>query len=56
MGSIEPQFYSELLEKLEIDDKKFLDQYNTELWSELKGLISLKIKSKTRYEWSEIFS
>ena len=56
VGSIEPQFYSELLEKLEIDDKKFLDQYNKELWPELKGLIALKIKSKTRYEWNEIFS
>ena len=56
VGSIEPQFYSELLEKLEIDDKKFLDQYNKELWPELKGLIALKIKSKTRYEWIEIFS
>jgi alpha-methylacyl-CoA racemase len=56
VGSIEPQFYLELLEKLEIDDKKFLDQYNKELWPELKGLITLKIKSKTRYEWVEIFS
>ena len=56
VGSIEPQFYNELLEKLEIDDKKFSDQYNKGLWSELKGLIALKIKSKTRYEWVEIFS
>ena len=56
VGSIEPQFYSELLEKLEIDDKKFLDQYNKELWPELKGLIASKIKLKTRHEWIEIFS
>ena len=56
VGSIETQFYNELLEKLEIDDERFLDQYNKELWAELKGLIALKIKSKTRYEWVEIFS
>ena len=28
VGSIEPQFYSELLEKLEIDDERFKDQHN----------------------------
>ena len=56
IGSIEPQFYQELLIKLEIDDESFLDQYNKKLWPDLKKIIALKIKSKSRSEWVEIFS
>ena len=56
IGSIESQFYNELLEKLQIDDRRFLDQYNKELWPELKDIMTAKIKSKSRSEWIEIFS
>ena len=56
VGSIEPQFYSELLEKLEIDDEQFKDQHNKELWLELKEKMAAKIKLKSRSEWVEIFS
>ena len=56
VGSIDPQFYEELLLKLDIDNENFKDQYNKELWPELKNLIAIKIKSKTRSEWVEIFS
>ena len=56
VGSIEPQFYSELLEKLEIDDVQFKDQHNKELWSELKEKMAAKIKLKSRSEWVQIFS
>ena len=55
VGSIEPQFYSVLLEKLEISDPKFQDQHNKELWPELKAIIGDKIKEKTRDEWADIF-
>ena len=56
VGSIEPQFYIELLEKLEIDDKAFKDQHNKDLWPELKEKIASRIKLKSRSEWVEIFS
>jgi alpha-methylacyl-CoA racemase len=56
IGSIEPQFYKELLDKLEIDDHRFLDQYNKDLWPELKNLIASKVILKTRSEWEDIFS
>jgi alpha-methylacyl-CoA racemase len=56
IGSIEPQFYKELLDKLEIDDHRFLDQYNKDLWPELKHLIASKVILKTRSEWEDIFS
>jgi alpha-methylacyl-CoA racemase len=55
VGSIEPQFYSVLLEKLEIIDPKFQDQHNKELWPELKVIIAEKIKKKSRDEWANIF-
>ena len=56
VGSIEPQFYKELLEKLEIDDEAFKDQHNKDLWPDLKEKMAAKIKSKSRSEWIEIFS
>ena len=56
IGSIEPQFYKELLDKLEIDDQRFLDQYNKDLWPELKNLIASKVILKNRSEWEDIFS
>ena len=55
VGSIEPQFYSELLDKLGIKEDKFKDQHNKDLWPELKNIMSSKIKSKSRSEWIEIF-
>ena len=55
VGSIEPQFYSVLLEKLEISDPKFQDQHNKKLWPELKIILKDKIKQKTRDEWADIF-
>ena len=55
VGSIEPQFYSVLLEKLEISELKFQDQHNKELWPELKAIMRERIKEKTRDEWADIF-
>ena len=56
VGSIEPQFYSELLEKLKINDEQFKDQHNKELWPELKEKMATKIKTKSRSEWVDIFA
>ena len=56
VGSLEPQFYSILLEKLELNDAKFQDQMNKEIWQELKDLIADKFKSKPRSHWENVFS
>ena len=56
VGSIEPQFYSQLLEKLEINDEQFKDQHNKELWPELKEKLATKIRTKSRSEWVDIFA
>ena len=55
IGSIEPQFYALLLQKLEISDSKFDNQMDKSIWPELKELIAAKVKLKTRDEWGEIF-
>ncbi len=54
IGSIEPQFYALLLEKLEISDPEFGDQLNPEKWSALKERVAERFKTKTRDEWCEI--
>jgi alpha-methylacyl-CoA racemase len=56
IGSIEPQFYSILLEKLEIQDERFSNHMDKAKWPELKVIIAEKIKLKTREEWIAIFS
>jgi alpha-methylacyl-CoA racemase len=55
VGSIEPQFYSILLEKLGIDDERFARQLDRSQWPELKAIMQEKIKLKTRDDWAEIF-
>jgi alpha-methylacyl-CoA racemase len=55
VGSIEPQFYAILLDKLELNDERFNNQMDSSLWSELKDIIANKILTKTRDEWAHIF-
>lgn len=55
IGSIEPQFYSLLLETLGIDtDPDFADQLDESRWSHLKERIAKIIKTKSQSEWCAI--
>jgi len=54
IGSIEPQFYRELLEKTGIDDPDFEDQINHGAWPQLKKKLEAVFKTKTRDEWDAI--
>jgi alpha-methylacyl-CoA racemase len=54
LGSIEPQFYRELLEKAGITDTAFEAQMDRGAWPELKKKLEGVIKSKTRDEWDAI--
>jgi len=52
IGSIEPQFYAELLRLTGLDaDEAFGRQMNAGQWPELKERISELFKTKTRDEW-----
>ena len=54
IGSIEPQFYRELMEKTGIDDPDFEAQMDRNAWPGLKQKLAAVIKTKTRDEWDTI--
>ena len=54
IGSIEPQFYSELLRITEIDQSENPKQMDRTKWEEMKLKIGDAIKDKTRSEWEEL--
>ncbi len=54
IGSIEPQFYAELIEKMDLDSEKFAPQMDRTKWPELKNEIGKTVKTKSRDEWNEI--
>jgi alpha-methylacyl-CoA racemase len=52
--SLEPQFYSLLIEKLGLDENRFSDQMNKDRWPEYRQELTAIFKSKTRDEWCGI--
>ena len=54
IGSIEPQFYSLLREKMNIDDAIFDNQMDKNSWPVLRENLEMRFKEKTRDEWCEI--
>jgi alpha-methylacyl-CoA racemase len=51
VGSIEPQFYALLLDKLGLTDPAFRMQMDTTQWPDLKDKLAAFFKTKTRDEW-----
>ena len=54
VGSIEPQFYAELVEKAGVDANKFGPQMETGQWGDFKDELAAVFKTKTRDQWCEI--
>jgi alpha-methylacyl-CoA racemase len=54
IGSIEPQFYRELMTKTGITDPDFEAQMDRNAWPGLKAKLAAVIKTKTRDEWDTI--
>jgi alpha-methylacyl-CoA racemase len=54
LGSLEPQFYREMLEKIGITDSAFETQIDRAGWPELRNKLAAVIKTKTRDEWDAI--
>ncbi|CAN5571718.1 CaiB/BaiF CoA-transferase family protein [soil metagenome] len=55
LGSIEPQFYAELLRLTGLDsDPEFAQQMNKEQWPRLKLRLAEVMRSKTRDEWCAV--
>jgi alpha-methylacyl-CoA racemase len=55
LGSIEPQFYAELLEKLGLNDGDMPRRMDRKHWPDYSQRIAERVKTKTRAEWTKIF-
>ena len=51
VGSLEPHFYTDLLEVLGLDPASLPDQYDQARWLELKGVIAGAVRTRTRDAW-----
>jgi alpha-methylacyl-CoA racemase len=54
LGSIEPQFYAELIRLAGLDAEEFAPQMDRARWPALKAALTPVIKAKTRDEWCAI--
>jgi alpha-methylacyl-CoA racemase len=55
LGSIEPQFYAELLRLTGLqDDPEFANQMDRDLWPHLKGRLDQLFRTKSRDEWCAV--
>ena len=55
IGSLEPDFYETLLEKLGLtEDDAFRDQFDKKSWPALKSRLAGIFRSKTREQWCEL--
>jgi alpha-methylacyl-CoA racemase len=52
VGSMEPHFYTDLLDVLSLDPASLPDQYDQTRWPELKGVIAGAIRRRTRDAWT----
>ena len=55
VGAIEPAFYAEFLDILELD-AELSGQLDARLWPEMKQRIAARIKERTRSEWESSFA
>ncbi len=56
VGSIEPQFYAELLAKLELDPASLPAQNDVARWPELRDTFTAAFKAQTRDHWTKVFT
>lgn len=56
VGSIEPQFYAELLEKLGLDPAALPDQNDVARWPELRERLAAAIAAHDRDHWAAVFA
>jgi alpha-methylacyl-CoA racemase len=56
VGAIEPQFYRELVQRLDLDGEDVPDQWDAERWPQLRLLLASAFRSRPRDEWARIFA
>ncbi|XP_023120447.1 alpha-methylacyl-CoA racemase [Amphiprion ocellaris] len=55
VGAIEPQFYNQLLQGLELNTGDLPPQMSFDDWPELRRIFTQRFASKTQADWSRIF-
>lgn len=55
IGAIEPQFYREFLDRLDLNEKDLPSRNDKSRWPELRSKLEEKFLSRTRDEWCSIF-
>lgn len=55
VGALEPHFFAELLNGLELDAADLPDQYDRSTWPELRRMIEARFATQTRDEWTAVF-
>ncbi|MGY4711180.1 CaiB/BaiF CoA transferase family protein [Mycolicibacterium sp. CBM1] len=56
VGSIEPQFYAELLDKLGLNAADLPGQNDMTRWPELRAILTEKFASQDRDHWAKVFA
>lgn len=56
VGSIEQNFFTNLLKGLSIDPNVFYSQFDESKWDNMRDVFRSKFLEKTQEEWTEIFS
>lgn len=55
LGTIEPQFYAELLRLLDITDPAFGAQSDPSAWAGLRDKLAERFRTRTRDDWCKVF-
>jgi alpha-methylacyl-CoA racemase len=55
VGCIEPQFYREMLDLLQLDDTEMPDQLDRNRWPELRSVLADTFARRTRDDWAKVF-
>lgn len=55
LGPIEPQFYAELCERLDLGEQ-FANQYDFPNWPAMKQRLATVVRTRTRDEWDDLLS
>lgn len=53
VAAMEPKFFQELLQRMELDPAEFPDQWDKEKWPAAKKRLSAVFREKTRQKWCE---
>lgn len=54
LGALEPSFYAELLQRLDLTDIDAAAQHDRSLWPALRERVAARLREKTRDEWAAV--